>query len=576
MKKVLYSFFLFVLLSSSIYSQFDVWIQTTGTIGRVFALVIYQDNQDLMYAGGLDQGVNVSTDGGTTWTQANSGLLNNQVQALAISKTNPVGQLNLYAGTAPGANGGVYKSTNGGMNWTLVNNGITETNIGIQALLVHPDNPNIAWVCVFDGLADAVNGLYKTTDGGANWFPATNGIGSLKNFLSLAMSPADPNTLYLGSSFTFATTTGPSVIYKSTDGGVSWVLSSNGLPTDPAEINPVRTIQISSVNPNIIIAGLFMNTANGGFYVSTDAGANWTKKHNGLPPDVGTLIRSAAIRPLFEDQFYVGLDRSTGVNIGVWTTTDGGNNWVSMNGGSMLDTYTIRALVFNSTGTHTLFAGCSSTTGNGVYEYNFSFIPVELISFSAEVFNNNVTLSWITATELNNSGFEIQKKALSFGESATGGLGEAWEKIGFIAGYGTSTEIHNYSFSDYDLTPGKYFYRLKQIDFDGSYTYIDAIEVEVLNVDYYILLQNYPNPFNPTTTISYHIPRDGFVTLKIYDVLGNELRTLVNERKPAGRYEVKLDAGDSDGSGQVLASGIYIYRIQVNDYVSSKKMLMIK
>ncbi len=124
--------------------------------------------------------------------------------------------------------------------------------------------------------------MYKTTDGGANWFPIINGIGAIKNFLSLAMSPADPNTIYAGSSFQVATSTGPSAIYKSTDGGANWVLSSTGLPTDPTEINPIRTMQVSSANPNVVIASLFMNTANGGFYLSTDAGASWTKKHNGF------------------------------------------------------------------------------------------------------------------------------------------------------------------------------------------------------------------------------------------------------------------------------------------------------
>jgi photosystem II stability/assembly factor-like uncharacterized protein len=264
----------------------------------------------------------------------NNGIQLIQVQTLAISKNNPQ---YLLAGTATGTGAGVYRTTDGGANWTQVNNGITET-IGVQALMIHPDNPNIAWVCIFDGVADAVNGLYKTTDGGTNWFPIINGIGTIKNFLALAMSPTDPNTIYLGSSFSVATSTGPSVIYKSTDGGSNWVLSSNGLPTDPTEINPVRTLNVSTANPNVVTAGLFMNTATllGGFYVSTDAGANWVRKHNGLPSLTGLLIRSAAIRPLFDNQFYVGLDGGGGVNIGVWATTDGGDNWFDFNGGTVL------------------------------------------------------------------------------------------------------------------------------------------------------------------------------------------------------------------------------------------------
>ena len=185
------------------------------------------------------------------------------------------------------------------------------------------------------------------------------------------MSPTDPNTIYAGSSFQVATSTGPSAIYKSTDGGANWVLSSTGLPTDPTEINPIRTMQVSTANSNVVIAGLFMNTANGGFYLSTDAGASWTKKHNGLPTDVGTLIRSSAIDLYSVINFMLGLDRATPTNIGVWMTTDGGDNWVAFNGGTMLEYIWNTRIVFNSTGNHTLFAGCGTATGQGVYEYTF-------------------------------------------------------------------------------------------------------------------------------------------------------------------------------------------------------------
>jgi hypothetical protein len=163
----------------------------------------------------------------------------------------------------------------------------------------------------------------------------------------------------------------------------------------------------------------------GGFYISTDAGANWVQKNNGLPIVTGKLIRSAAIRPGFDNQFYLGLDGAT--PIGVWATTDGGNNWFDFNGGTVLNTYTIRALVFNPTGNHTLFAGRASATANlgGVYEYTFSFVPVELVSFSSEVFGSNVKLSWMTATELNNYGFQVERRNAET---------EVWSNIGFVNG----------------------------------------------------------------------------------------------------------------------------------------------
>ncbi len=294
---------------------------------------------------------------------------------------------------------------------------------------------------IFNALANPTNGLYKTTDGGANWFPIINGVGTIKTFLSLAMSPTDPNTIYAGTSFDPGTSTGPSAIYKTTNGGTLWVLSSTGLPTDPTEINPIRTLNVSDANPNVVTAGLFVNTATllGGFYLSTDAGVSWVQKNNGLPIVQSKLIRSAAIRPGFDNQFYLGLDFASGTDIGVWATTDGGDNWFDFNGGTMLNTYTIRALVFNPTGNHTLFAGRGSATANlgGVYEYTFSIVPVELVSFSAEVFSDDVNLSWITATEINNYGFQIERRNSESTE---------WSNIGFVNGSGSTTETQHYSY----------------------------------------------------------------------------------------------------------------------------------
>lgn len=565
MKKFFSIGFLFIIITPFVHSQegIDVWTTTTTTIGRVYGMDIYQLNQDVMYACGLDQGVNRSTNGGLTWSQVNSGLLNTQVQAIAIAKDHPIGQFIVYAGTAPGANDGVYKSTDGGNSWTRVVNGIVEPTgtLGVQALLVHALDPNIVWCTIFNGTSDAINGVYKTTDGGANWFPITNGLGAIKNFLSLAMSPTDPNTIYLGSSFSVATSTGPSAIYKSTDGGANWVLSSNGLPTDPSEINPVRVIQVSSDNPNIVAAGLFMNTVNGGFYLSTDAGANWVKKHNGLPSTTGTLIRSLAIRPVLSNQFFVGLDRSTPTDIGVFITTNGGDSWSSFNGGTMLNTYGIRALVFNTTGNHTLFAGVATATGQGVYEYTFSFVPVELVSFSAEVFGSKVNLSWITASEVNNYGFQIERRNADSNE---------WKSIGFINGNGNSTETRYYSFSDNSVAIGKYFYRLKQVDFSGSYEYSSEVEVTIREaLNEFILNQNYPNPFNPLTKISFIIPQKGFTTLKVFDVLGNEVSKIFEGELSAGSYELKFDA-----SG--LSSGIYFYSLNSGEFTKTFKMILSK
>ncbi len=561
MKKFLNIFFLFVVLVPFINSQdgIDIWTTTTNAVGNVWAIVIDPSNQNIMYSGSNNLGVYKTTNAGTNWNQMNTGLLNTQVQALAICSGSPQ---YLYAGTAPGTNAGVYKSTDGGANWIQVNNGISEA-IGVQALMVHPNDPNTAWVAIFVATSDAINGLYKTTDGGANWFPITNGIGTIKNFLCFAMSPVDPNTIYAGSSFQVSGSTGPSAIYKSTNGGANWFLSSNGLPNATTDINPIRTMQVSALNPNVVIATLFMNTVTGGFYVSTDAGANWTKKHNGLPSDIGQNMRSSAIRPLFDNQFYVGMDGAD--SLGVWATTDGGNNWFGFSGGTLLNTFVIRALAFNSTGNHTLYAGCSSTNGAGIYEYTFSFIPVELVSFSADVYSNDVVLSWITATETNNYGFEILR-SLNDGN-------QIWETIGFVAGNGTSSEFRNYSFTDFNVAAGNYLYRLKQLDYGGNYSLLKIVEVNVLPPDNYLLMQNYPNPFNPNTRIAFNIPKSAHTILRVTDVIGNVVATLLDGVIPPGSYELDFDATSIHGG---LPSGVYFYTLQAGDFSITKKMMLLR
>jgi len=203
-----------------------------------------------------------------------------------------------------------------------------------------------------------------------------------------------------------------------------------------------------------------------------------------------------------------------------------------------------------------------------IMEYD-NIIPVELTSFTASISQNEnaVKLKWETATETNNSGFEIQKKKLGVRSQEL-----EWEIISFVPGFGTTTEPKSYSFIDEDITKGIYKYRLKQIDFDGSFEYSNEVEVEVdFTPKEFALYQNYPNPFNPTTTIEYQIPAQSLVTLKVFDVLGNEITTLINEEKPAGKYNVELRIDNLE-----LSSGIYFYQLKAGRFIQTKKMVLMK
>jgi len=191
--------------------------------------------------------------------------------------------------------------------------------------------------------------------------------------------------------------------------------------------------------------------------------------------------------------------------------------------------------------------------------------PVEMLSFNSSTIQKDVTLNWSTSTELNNSGFEIQR-AIENGKLKI----ENWNKIGFVSGSGTTNAPKDYSYADRNLETGKYKYRLKQLDFNGNFDYFELAEVVSIGIpDKYDLSQNYPNPFNPVTTINYDLPTDGIVTLKVYDILGRELKTLVNEMKTAGYHKIQLNAAD-------LASGAYFYQMKAGDFVAVKKFVVLK
>lgn len=194
-------------------------------------------------------------------------------------------------------------------------------------------------------------------------------------------------------------------------------------------------------------------------------------------------------------------------------------------------------------------------------------MPVELSSFTASAEEDKVVLRWQTQTEINNYGFEVER-------AVTGSLTGLpdYKKIGFIAGSGNSNSVKSYSFTDRCMEPGKYSYRLKQIDNDGKFEYSMTAEaaVAVLPAEY-SLSQNYPNPFNPETVIRYQIPKAAHVNLAVYDMLGKKVVTLVDEVKSAGTYSAEFRAQNLK-----LASGIYYYKLQSEGFSQIRKCILLK
>jgi len=196
---------------------------------------------------------------------------------------------------------------------------------------------------------------------------------------------------------------------------------------------------------------------------------------------------------------------------------------------------------------------------NTLAALNSGTVPVELIAFYGSLLNNKVILEWITATESNNLGFEVERKSDN----------TSYHTIGFISGNGFSTNRITYNFIDEDLRDSRYYYRIKQIDYDGVYNYSDDIFVDIPFLSEFILYQNYPNPFNPTTTIRYSIPFESQVKITLNDVLGRELSVLYNELTEAGTKEIQLD-------GSSLSSGNYFVRMVSGNTQKIQKITLIK
>ncbi|MBN8545220.1 MAG: T9SS type A sorting domain-containing protein [Ignavibacteria bacterium] len=221
-----------------------------------------------------------------------------------------------------------------------------------------------------------------------------------------------------------------------------------------------------------------------------------------------------------------------------------------------LNAYLNKASIFFNFGVNGATAGEKTYYFDDV-RFGLDFVPVELTSFTANANGSSVDLNWATASETNNKGFEIQRSVNNI-DFAT---------VAFIEGKGTSTSTSNYTYSD-AVQPGKYTYRLKQIDYNGSFEYSNAIEVD-LAPSSFSLDQNYPNPFNPSTVIRFTLPVSGFVTLAVYNSMGEMVGQLLSKDLSAGSHNVSFNAAN-------LPSGTYFYRLNSGDFTATRKMQLIK
>ncbi len=461
-------------------------------------------------------------------------------------------------GYVSGAFGIIFKTTNSGLTWVLKPSG-TGLHFSDQYFV----NASVGWVVGQGGV------IMKTTDGGATWTQQGSGTTSWLN------------TVRFGDSKTGWAAGANGTIVKTTNGGATWTTQQCGTTST------IEGGWFTSINTGVHVVenGMILRTQNGG--------TNWSS------------IQSSTTQPLNAAHFPSStVGWAAGANGKIIKTTDGGGTWFDQPSGT---TQNLNSVAFANTDTGwvvgdggtirwttnggtTWSSQISGTTENlrGVFFVNahhgyavglnntileyavIHAVPIQLASFTAAVVNNHtVRLDWRTISEVNNYGFEVERAIGS-------PTGFVVITTSIIPGHGTTNEPRNYTFTDNNAPSGRLYYRLKQIDLDGTINYTEPISVDVLtgvgeNVlpTEFSLKQNYPNPFNPSTKIEFSIAKAGFVSLKVYDILGREAATIVNERLNQGNYTKTF-------SGEGLSSGVYWYKLTSSSFSQTKKFVLSK
>jgi hypothetical protein len=254
-------------------------------------------------------------------------------------------------------------------------------------------------------------------------------------------------------------------------------------------------------------------------------------------------------------------------------STTATNYYICIDDGASTASGSVRCKVASSS-SFTITSGTLTTTINNAYlsSANVS-LPVELTSFIASTNGSAITLNWQTATEVNNYGFEIERRTIANHQIARSSI-DNWLKVGFAAGNGTSNTPRSYCYTDNTTATGRYVYRLKQVDNDGAFKYSQSVEVSTQAPKQFSLSQNYPNPFNPATQIRYELKQHSKIKIEILNLLGQKVQTLLETEQDKGMYTVPFDAAG-------LAGGTYFYKITAYDgnkllFTETRKMLFTK
>ncbi len=609
--KYLYVFTLLLFISSQGFAQYpNVMINNpSSTDPEEVSIAIDPSNPNYLAAGANIDYTYYSTDGGYNWNQQ---TLSSSLGVWGDPCLVFDGSGNLYYGHLSVASYWidrivVQRSTNHGISF---NDG---AGIGFN----NPKNQDKEWIGV-----DMTNSPYsgnvyitwtefdsygsgspsdssrirfsRSTDQGLSWSPAVTisdvsgdcidsdntdegAVPCVGPDGQVYVSWAGPLGLMFDKSYDGGTTWGNDIFVSDIPGGwdfaVSGIYRANGLP--------ITACDTSSTSPY-----------NGSVYI------NWSDQRNGTDNTDVFFVKSTDGGNTWTSPLKVNDDNTSRHQFFTWMTIDQTTGFIYCcfydrrnTAGAATDVFVARSTDGGDTFENFKVSESSFTPASGVFfgdytniaAYNrmiypmwmrlsgslsvwtaiihdtTSVVPVELSTFNSEITGGKVLLEWETQTETNNRGFEVQRSRNS----------EDWITISFVEGKGTSTIPNEYKYTDEPSSSGTYYYRLKQNDFTGNFSYSKTLEVNLVVVKSYALEQNYPNPFNPSTTIGYELPTESDVVIKVFDVLGTEVATLVNSKQTAGIHEVRFD-----GSNQ--GSGIYIYRMSAGSQTITKKMVLMK
>jgi hypothetical protein len=502
-----------ILITTFLFSQNYTWELKQSGVSLGGPIDVNKFNSSIVYYGSNNR-IYKSTDRGESFQTLGTLIPGSSSVKSVTLKDDAPGTFVVAIESSP--NDKIYKTTDDGQTWILTNDEGQMSYFGIP-VTQDPTHP--------DTIYTMINTNFKrSTDFGSTWTTISSSFGPINAPCDIEVFP-DTSIILVGDNGTG--------IFRSTNYGVSWsqTYSTSG---------EIPTISVDFQNPGVAWATKW--AGGGGMLKSTNYGESWT-----IVPYFGTINMWGV--HIQESDGNIILANSYSTSPGSWRSTDAGASWTPIN----IPSNGYQVLTLDSI---TQFAA----QGNGFYKLDSPyFIPVELTSFSASVINENVILSWSTATELNNQGFDIEK---SFDD-------KRYEKIGFVPGYGTTTESKSYNFSISNLSNQKTFYRLRQVDFDGTFEYSSSIEVEGAAPTEFSLKQNYPNPFNPTTTIGFTLPSESIVKISIYNLIGQKVAEVVNSKFSSGNHSVDFNASN-------LASGIYLYKIEAGSFTSVKKMQLMK